>query len=262
MKINKIYCDDVFNFLKKLPKKSIDLCIADPPYNINIGEWDTFNNEKEYFTFMKRWIRLLLPRMKDSGSIYLFNNQYNSAILLNTLTSKGWKLNNWITWYKKDGFHPTKTRYVSNQETITFYSKINTKNTFNYDDVRMPYLSTERFASAKETGLMGKNGKRWFPNCKGKLCTDVWEFSSDRHNNKQNGRIQKCIHPTPKPEKLIERIILASSNENNLVLDLFSGTGTTSYVAKKNKRNFIGCDNKQQYVDYSLKRLEVLNDKS
>ena len=81
MEINKIYCDDVFAFLKKIKYRSIDLCIADPPYNINIGEWDTFKTEKDYFIFMKRWIKLLLPRMKDSGSIYLFNNQYNSAML-------------------------------------------------------------------------------------------------------------------------------------------------------------------------------------
>lgn len=258
MKINKIYCDDIFNFLKKIPKKSIDLCIADPPYNIKISKWDVFNSEKEYFTFMKKWIKLLLPRMKDTGSIYIFNNQYNSAMLLSTLINKGWKLNNWITWFKKDGFHPTKTKYISNQETITFFSKKDQKNTFNFNNIRIPYLSKKRFDSAKQSGLIGKNGKSWFPNPNGKLCPDVWEFSSDRHNNKKNGKIQKCIHPTPKPEKMIERIILASSNENDLVLDLFSGTGTTSYVAKKYNRNYIGCDNNEKYVNYSIERLETL----
>ena len=69
-------------FLKKLPTKSIDLCIADPPYNQAIDEWDVFENEDEYFKFMKRWLNLLLKRMKDNGSIYLFNNQYNSAKIL------------------------------------------------------------------------------------------------------------------------------------------------------------------------------------
>jgi len=126
--------------------------------------------------------------------------------------------------------------------------------TFNYENIRIPYNSSKRIILAKEKGIL-KNGKRWYPNENGKLCTDVWEFSSQRHKNKINGRTQKQIHPTPKPEDMIERMILASSNENDLVLDLFSGTGTTSYVAKKNNRNFIGCEKDSKYINYINRRL-------
>lgn len=254
IKINKIYCEDVFTFLKKIPYRSIDVCVADPPYNIDIDKWDSFETEEAYMMFMKRWLRLLIPRMKETGSIYLFNNQYNSAQIVNYLKDKPVKFKNWITWYKKDGFSPSKTKYVSNQEVILFYTMKEKGYTFNYDDIRTPYLSTDRMKAAMKKGIL-KNGKRWYPNKKGKLCTDVWEFSSDRHAKKVNGRTVKNIHPTPKPEAMIERMLLASSKEGDLILDLFSGTGTTSYVAKKLKRNFVGCDNIQEYVDYSIKRL-------
>lgn len=100
---------------------------------------------------------------------------------------------------------------------------------------------------ATEKGLI-KNGKRWFPNEKGKLCGDVWQITSQRHKEKIGGKIQKPLHPTIKPNDLIERIIKASSNEKDLILDLFSGSGTTSKLAKRMNRNFIGCENNEQYI--------------
>ena len=112
--------------------------------------------------------------------------------------------------------------------------------------MRIEYTSKKRMEHAKKRGIL-KNGKRWYPNPAGKLCIDVWEFSSYRHNNKVNGKVVKSKHPTPKPEKLIERMILASSNENSTVLDLFSGTGTTSFLAKKLGRNFIGCELNKEF---------------
>lgn len=89
----------------------------------------------------------------------------------------------------------------------------------------------------------------------GKLCTDVWEISSDRHQNKVEGRIKKNIHPSPKPEDMIERMIRASSKEGDLVLDLFSGTGTTSTVAKRLKRDFIGCELNELYYKNAVLRI-------
>jgi site-specific DNA-methyltransferase (adenine-specific) len=109
---------------------------------------------------------------------------------------------------------------------------------------------------AEKKGIL-KNGKRWYPNKNGKLCSDVWLFSSDRHSRKQNGKTVKLGHPTPKPEKLIERIILASSNEGNTVLDLFSGSGTTSYVAKKLNRSFLAVENNIKYFKLIKERLKI-----
>ena len=174
MKNNVIYLADVFDFLLKLEDSSIDLVIADPPYNMRKADWDTFKTEKDYFDFTYKWLDLLLTKCKPTASLYLFNNAYNSAIILNYLRKKDIVFHNWITWHKKDGFSSSKKQFVNAQETILFYSISNTY-TFNPDDIRVPYDSTERIAHAAKKGIL-KNGKRWFPNEKGKLCNDVWEI--------------------------------------------------------------------------------------
>lgn len=138
-----------------------------------------------------------------------------------------------------------------------FFTKTDKGFTFNCDDVRIPYLSSDRIKAAQTRGIL-KNGKRWFPNPKGRLCADVWEFPSVRLTNKQKGKTVKQNHPTPKPEGMIERMILASSNPGDLVLDLFSGTGTTAYCAKKLGRDFVACDNDEYYCSMIRERVESL----
>lgn len=256
--MNKIYLMDVFKFLDKLDDKTIDLAVIDPPYNQSIDTWDTFKTEKDFFDFTFKWIDKVIDKLKDEGSLYIYNNAYNSAFILSYLVQKGLKYQNWIVWYKKDGFSPARTRFVNNQEVILFFTKSD-KYVFNSEDVRIPYLSTDRINAAMQKGIL-KNGKRWFPNKNGRLCPDVWEFSSVRHRKKENGKTVKTFHPTPKPVDMIERIIKASSNEGDLVLDLFSGSGTTAIAAKNLKRNFIGCENQKDYHDYILDRLASDND--
>jgi len=245
---NKVYHADVIDFLKKLDNESIDLAIVDPPYNLSKGEWDKFKSETEYFKFTEKWLDMLIPKLKKNASLYLFNTAYNSAIILQYLRNSDINFKNWITWYKKDGFSATKKKYVNAQETILFYTK-SSKYTFNYDDIRQPYDSQERMAHAAKKGIL-KNGKRWFPNENGKLCNDVWEITSQRHKEKKNGKVQVLVHPTIKPYEMIERIIKASSNPADMILDLFSGSGMTSVVAKKLERNFIGCEKDDNYIKY------------
>lgn len=259
MEKNKVYQKDVIKFLDMLDDNSVSLAIVDPPYNMKQGDWDTFKTEKDYLDFTFKWIDKMLTKMKPDGSIYLFNNQYNSAIILNYLRNKNVSFRNWITWYKKDGFCSTKKRYVNNQEVILFYTMDEKEFTFNADEIRIPYKSENRIESAKKKGIL-KNGKRWFPNENGKLCTDVWELTSQRHLNKINGKTQKQKHPTPKPEAMIERMVIASSNIGDTVLDLFSGTGTTSYVAKKLKRDFVGCELNKEYIKYINERLQSISE--
>lgn len=262
MLINKVYQGDIFDFLERLDDNSIDLAIVDPPYNMGKGAWDSFNSENAYFEFTFKWLDALIPKLKPNASLYLFNNAYNSAVILNYLRSKDVKYKNWITWYKKDGFSASKKKFVNTQETILFYTKTSNY-TFNCDDIRQPYLSTDRMAHAVKTGIL-KNGKRWFPNPNGKLCGDVWEITSQRHKVKVNGKIKPPPHPTIKPHEMIERMIKASSNEGDLILDLFSGSGMTSVVAKDLNRNFIGCEKDQAYIDFiesegiEIERLQVL----
>lgn len=254
LELDKIYLMDVFKFLDKLGNETIDLAVIDPPYNQSIDSWDTFKSEKEFFDFTFKWIDKVIDKLKPNGSLYIYNNAYNSAFILSYLVSKGLKYQNWIVWYKKDGFSPSRSRFVNNQEVILFFTKTDDY-IFNSEDVRVPYLSTDRIQAAMKTGIL-KNGKRWFPNKNGRLCPDVWEFSSVRHTKKENGKTVKTFHPTPKPEDMIERIIKASSNEGDLVLDLFSGSGTTAVASKNLNRKFIGCENQKDYHKYILERLK------
>lgn len=252
--LNKIIQKDIIKGLENIPNNSVDLIVADPPYNINVDDWDVFENEFEYQIFTKKWILKSIEKLKENGSLYLFNNAYNSSWISEFLKDSGLEFKNSIIWYKKDGFSPSKTKYVNNQETILFFTK-GDNYTFNNENVRVPYESKDRILAAQLNGIL-KNGKRWFPNPNGKMCTDVWEFASERHINKKNGKTSKTFHPTMKPEKLIERIILASSNENNIVLDLFSGSGTTAYVSIKNNRNFISIEKSKKYVDFIKERIK------
>lgn len=255
IKINSIECADVFEYLNRIEDETIDLAIIDPPYNLDVASWDVFESLDSFLKFTKDYLKLVHKKLKKTGTLYIFNTAFNSAFILNILqTELNMKYQNWIVWYKKDGFSSCKKKYINNQETILFFTKTD-KYTFNYDDIRQPYDSTERIKAAKKTGIL-KNGKRWYPNPNGKLCPDVWEFTSVRLDKKKNGKTQKQSHPTPKPEKMIERMIKASSNKGDLVLDLFSGTGTTALMSKKNERLFIGCDNKKEYVEYIERRLK------
>lgn len=256
LNIDTIHKLDVFDFLSKVENNSIDLAVIDPPYNLKKAEWDTFKSEKDFFKFTYRWIDKLLPKLKDNGSLYIFNTPYNSAYILAYLVSKNLLFQNWITWDKRDGLGASKRKYSNGQETILFFTK-NNKHTFNSDDIRIPYFSTERIAHAEKKGII-KNGKRWFPNPNGKLCGEVWHISSERHKNKVNGKVVKLGHATPKPLDLLERIITASSNENDLVLDCFMGTGTTAVACKKLNRRYIGCEKEIDYIEIANKRLENL----
>lgn len=254
MKIDTIECADVFDFLDSIDNNSIDLAIIDPPYNLGQVAWDKFESPESFLCFTENYLTKVYEKLKETGSLYVFNTPHNCAHILTILEQKlKMRYQNWIVWYKKDGFSAFRTKYANNQEAILYFTK--SKNfTFNYDEIREPYLSTARIEAAKKTGIL-KDGKRWYPNPKGKLCSDVWEYSSVRLTNKNNGRTTKQKHPTPKPEAMIEKMILASSNEGDLILDLFSGTGTTAYVAQKLNRHYIGCENNPEYVEIIKERL-------
>ncbi|MCS6794530.1 MAG: site-specific DNA-methyltransferase [Raineya sp.] len=252
--INQIYCLDYREFLSNIDEASIDLAIIDPPYNLKVAEWDIFNSFDDFLDFTYDWIDRLLPKLKETGSLYIFNTPFNSAYILQYLVKKGLFFRNWITWDKRDGFAASKKKYNNAQETILFFTKSNIY-TFHADDIRIPYDSQERIKHAMQKGIL-KNGKRWFPNPNGKLCTDVWHISSERHKQKQNGKTIKMPHATPKPLEMIQRIIKASSNEGDLILDCFSGLGTTAIASYLLKRNFICGDKNLEYVEYAKESLQ------
>lgn len=252
--VNKIVLEDCFSFLARLPEDCVDLAVIDPPYNMGKGTWDAFKSQNDFLDFTEKWIDAFLPKMKSTGSFYIFNNPFNSAYILLMLVERNAVFRSWITWHKKDGLNGTKKKYVSNQETILFFT-MGENYCFNADDIRQPYLSDERIRHAAKKGIL-KNGKRWYPDPRGRLCADVWEFSSHRHKTKINGKIVKPKHPTPKPEDMITRIVTASSKPDDLVLDMFSGTGTTALICRKLGRKFTGFENNPEYHAYLQDRLK------
>ena len=253
LKINDIYNLDCFDFLKQIDDNSVDLAVIDPPYNMHKADWDTFKSQNQFLEFTYKWIDALLPKLKQNGSLYIFNTPYNSAFILQHLVSRGMFFQNWITWDKRDGLGASKRKFSNGQETVLVFTKSN-KHIFNYNDVRVPYESTDRIAHAVEKGIL-KNGKRWFPNPEGRFCGEVWHITSERHKRKVNGKVQKLGHLTPKPHELIERIIKASSKKGDLVLDCFVGSGTTAVVAKKLGRNFIASDKDKNYYKLAKSNL-------
>ena len=235
------------NFLKQVKNSSVDLAVIDPPYNMGKADWDTFASHDDFMKFTKKWIDALIPKLKDTGSIYIFNTPFNCAFILQHLLKRGLVFQNWITWDKRDGLGTSTKKYANGQESILFFTKSN-KYTLNYNEIRVTY----------ETKGILKNGKRWFPNPNGRLCGEVWHITSQRHKNKVNGKVQKQQHVTPKPEEMIERMILASSNKGELVLDCFVGSGTTAVVAKKLHRNYICADKSKKYVELTKNNLGVV----
>lgn len=256
MEKNKIYKKDVFEFLSSIIEQSVDLAIIDPPYNMGKADWDTFESQDEFLKFTYNWLDALIPTLKETGSLYVFNTPFNSAYILKYLVEKGLVFQNWLTWDKRDGFSSSTKKYTHGQETILFFTK-SKKYTFNSDDIRIPYESTVRIESAQKKGIL-KNGKRWFPNPNGRLVGEVWHIVSERHKNKVGGKTQKFGHLTPKPLEMIDRMVLASSNKGDLVLDCFVGSGTTALSAKKLGRDFICADNNVEYVMLANKRLMEL----
>lgn len=258
MKANIFTSKDVLKFLHGLDDSSVDLLCTDPPYNLKVADWDTFESQQSFMDFTKAWLDAALPKLKPTGSLFVFNTPFNSAFILAHLVERGLYYQNWITWYKKDGFAPTKKRFTNNQETCLYFTKDPKRFTFNADAVRIPYASTSRIEAARTKGILKSDGTRWFPNEKGKLCPDVWEIVSERHKNKINGRVVKSPHPTPKPIEMIERIVLAASDPGQLVVDPFSGTGTVAVACVKHGRQFICNDRNPAYNAIGRERVAAL----
>ena len=248
-----IYCLDVFDFLnEKVKDNSVDLAIVDPPYNMKKAAWDKFKDHTSYLQFTFAWIEALVPKLKASSSIYIFNTPFNSAYILPFLVEAGLDFGNWIVWNKQDGISAPKTKYVNGSESILFFTRGNP--VFNYDNIREPYKSTERIKHAAQKGIL-KNGKRWYPNPNGRLCSEVWDFASVRHTQKVNGKVVATPHLTPKPIAMIERMVKASSEKGDLVLDCFLGSGTTAKACQNLGRNFVGCEKDKTYYKLCLKEL-------
>lgn len=243
---------DCFNVMDELhnDEVSFDAIITDPPYNMKKADWDTFKTHDDFLKFTFGWIDKAIKLLTENGNLLIFNTPFNSAFILQYLNSKGLFFRNWIVYNKRDGQGAAKRQFKSQQEVCLYFSNSN-KHTFNFNDVRLPY---DRGNDRAKCGVI-KNGKRWFPNPNGKICDDVWQFTAERHLNKVNGKTQKQLHLTPKPLAMMQRIVKATTNEYDTVLDPFMGSGTTGVACKNTNRNFKGIELDPTYFNIARDKL-------
>lgn len=257
MKINHTYAGDCIEIMQKeIDKDSIPLIFADPPYNLsgkslNLAnnttggayykvneDWDTYDY-KDYVSFTRNWLKQSFNVLTTNGSIYVSCTQHNIGEILFIAKELGFKLNNIITWYKTNSMpNITKRTYTHATEFVCWFVK--GKNwIFNYDQVKK--FNPNKTKEGKEKQMRD--------------FLDFIELPIVQGKERIKAENNRAAHPTQKPEKLLELIILASSNENDIVLDPFFGTGTTGFVAQKLKRNWIGIERHSEYNNISKKRM-------
>lgn len=253
------------DWLKSLKSESVDLIFADPPYNIKKADWDTFESQEEYIKFSMEWIEQAARVLKPTGTLFVCGFSEILADIKHPAT-KYFKGCRWIIWHYKNKAN-LGSDWGRSHESILHFRK--TKNfTFNIDEVRIPYSEhTLKYPShpQAETSQFGK-GKNvthiWEPNPLGAKPKDVLEIPQDiiEVPTTCNGMHEKTPHPTQKPEELIRKIILASSNIGDTILDPFCGSGTTPVCADQLQRKWLACDLSTEYLDWAVNRLELVED--
>ena len=248
--LDKTICGDTFKVLKLLPEKSFDLLFADPPYNLNkkFGE-NSFQqtSSEDYEAWLDPWLKMAAALLKPTASVYLCGD-WRSAAALQRAGSRYFKLRNRITWEREKG-RGAKENWKNCAEDIWFFT-MSDKFTFNLESVR---LRRQVIAPYRENG----QPKDWEEGGDGKFRlthpSNLWtDLSVPFWSMPEN-----TDHPTQKPEKLLAKIILASTNEGDAVLDPFLGSGTTSVVAKKLNRHFTGIEKDPKYCCLTEKRLAL-----
>lgn len=233
-----------------LPEKSMDLIIADPPYNLTKSFNGTvFSKKKEsdYEEYTRQWLSAIQPLLKENGSLYVCCD-WESSLVIGRVINEFFQVRNRITWQREKG-RGAKANWKNGMEDIWFATNGNDY-TFHLDAVKIRKKVIAPYR-------VGGKPKDWEETARGNYrdtCpSNFWDditipFWSMPENT---------AHPTQKPEKLIAKLILASSNEKDVVFDPFLGSGTTSVVAKKLNRHYIGVEMETQYCAWAEQRLEM-----
>ena len=255
----ELYQGDSIAWLESLETESADLIFSDPPYNINKAEWDNFQDQQSYIDWSLRWIEQASRILKKTGSLYICGF---SEILadLKRPSSRYFQSCRWLVWHYKNKAN-LGNDWGRSHESILHLRKSTTFK-LNIDDVRIPYgAHTLKYPGRiqAETSQYGggKNRAAWVPNPLGAKPKDVMELPTTC-----NGMGEKTPHPTQKPEELVRRLVLASSFEGSVVIDPFSGSGTTLVVAEQLGRRWMGCDLNPEHNLWAIERIETIKPKS
>tara|TARA_Y100000310_G_C20588078_1_gene766510 strand:+ start:594 stop:1391 length:798 start_codon:yes stop_codon:yes gene_type:complete len=248
----------------ELIDNSIDMFFCDPPYFISNNQWDKqWKNLDEYLEWTNHWLELAYKKLKQSGSIYVCISWEYSGYIQKIMEDVGFHIKNRITW-KRDKGRGSKTNWKNMHEDIWFAVKDKNNYTFNIDDVK---IKKKVIAPYKD-----KNGdpKDWWETDTGErirlthpgnlwdeFCVPYWSMHEVRSYAKSKREPQNKFqkHPTQKPKDLVKRCILASSNENELIVDFFGGSGTTAVASKELNRNYILFEIDDEYVKIIYERL-------
>lgn len=244
----KILHGDALEMLEEIDDNSVDLIFADPPYNIGkdfSGKKDKWPSDDEYLKWCYKWLDLCVRKLKPTGSFYVMTATQFMPYFDIYLREKMDVLSRIIWSYDSSGVQ-AKKYFGSMYEPILFCVKNKSKYTFNSQDILI-----EAKTGAKRKLIDYRKAVPTVYSSE-KVPGNVWEFSRVRYRMDEYEN-----HPTQKPIALLERIIKASSNENDIILDPFSGTFTTCYVAKNLKRKFIGIELQEEYLKIGLRRLEI-----
>jgi site-specific DNA-methyltransferase (adenine-specific) len=250
--LNKTINGDLMEILDYLPEKFVDLLVIDPPYNLNKDfNGNTFKEKDhlEYIKYVESWFIRLLPILKDNASIYICCDWKSSAAIFEVL-EKYVTIRNRITWQREKG-RGALSNWKNCVEDIWFA----TVGKEYYFDVESVKMKRKVIAPYKENG----QPKDWQDTEDGKFRitypSNFWDDISIPYWS----MAENTDHPTQKPEKLIAKLILASSPPNGIVLDPFLGSGTTSVVAKKLGRKYIGIEINEEYCIWAEKRIDIAN---
>lgn len=242
---------DALNVIDYLPPACVDLLIVDPPYNLN----KTYSNtafkqmsNTEYATFTENWILKVKHVLKNTASVYVCCD-WRSSLIIGTILQRHFTVQNRITWQREKG-RGAMRNWKNSMEDIWFATMSPKSFTFNVDAVKMrrkviaPYKVDGKPKDWQETEY--GNFRDTYPsNFWDDITIPFWSMP------------ENTAHPTQKPEKLIAKIMLASSNPGDMILDPFLGSGTSAVVAKKLNRHYIGIECEREYCALAQKRLEI-----
>jgi len=248
---NKIIQGDFFELIEQIEYNSLDLIVCDGPYGVTENIWDKVSNIQE---FNLKLIKIFSKKLKKGGALYLFGKpdcidfiDYRPYLVLNAK----------IVWYQPSRLAQGRTNFTNNYDIIAYFSRDKAK-TFNLDTIRVAQLVELEHRKRCEnvpSVINGKFGKTKF-NEQGKNPGDVWGDIKQLTYKSRELLDREFLHTIQKPKKLIERLVKASSNEGDLVLDPFAGTGTTLVVCQELKRNYIGFEINPDLVKVCEERLK------
>ena len=237
---NQVICQDCLQALDFLPEKCTDLMVVDPPYNLTKSFGKNIFKEmssQEYLDWLDSWLSKTVRLLKDNSSVYICSD-WKTSLFIPEIAGKYFILQNRISWEREKG-RGALNNWKNCLEDIWFFTK-SKDYTFNLDAVKIerPVLAPYRDKKGNPKDWVEDDGRKTRLTYPSNIWTDIsipfWSMPENTN------------HPTQKPEKLIAKLILASSNENDLVLDPFLGSGTTAVVAKKLGRRFIGIEREKE----------------